>query len=147
MSIRRAVVLFLVPLFLVVGIPHALAQDGISIRIEKHARLTAGGGIEFTVHVTCGPLPGTPDFREGHAGATQARTGAAAEGGLSPDVVCDGVERIYTAQVSPITEAVFKRGPAVARASVIACNTVGDKQVCIQATAERRVIIRGPLAG
>ena len=147
MSIRRAFVLFLVPLVLVVGIPGALgAQDGISIRIENHARLTSGDGIAFWVHVTCGPLPGTEDFREGLAGATQARTGAAAEGGLSPDVVCDGVERVYTAELSPITEAVFRRGPAVARASVIACNTVGDEQVCIQATGQRRVIIRGPMA-
>jgi hypothetical protein len=148
MSIRRAVVVFLVPLVLIVGIPRTLgAQDAISIRIEQHARLTAGGGIAFRVHVTCGPLPGTEDFREGLAGASQAPTGAAAEGGLSPDVVCDGVERTYTAELSPITEAVFRPGPAVARASVIACNTVGDEQVCIQATAERRVIITGPLPG
>jgi hypothetical protein len=148
MSIRRAVVLFLVPLVLVAGVPGPLgAQDGISIRIEKHARLTAGGGIAFRVHVTCGPLPGTEDFREGLAGAGQARTGAEAEGGLSPDVVCDGVERLYTAELSPITDAVFRPGPAVARASVIACNTVGDEQVCIQATAQRRVIITGALAG
>jgi hypothetical protein len=148
MSIRRAFVLFLVPLVLVVGVPGTLgAQDAISIRIEKHARLTTGGGIAFTVHVRCGPLPGTEDFREGLAGAAQARTGAEAEGGLSPDVVCDGVERIYTAELSPITEAVFRPGPAVARASVIACNTVGEEQVCIQATAQRRVIISGPLPG
>jgi hypothetical protein len=148
MSIRRAFVLFLVPLVLVVGVPGTLgAQDAISIRIEKHARLTTGGGIAFTVHVRCGPLPGTEDFREGLAGAAQARTGAEAEGGLSPDVVCDGVERIYTAELSPITDAVFRPGPAVARASVIACNTVGEEQVCIQATAERRVIISGPLPG
>jgi hypothetical protein len=148
MPIRRAVVLLLVPLVLVVGVPGALgAQDAISIRIDKHARLTAGDGIAFQVHVRCGPLPGTEDFREGLAGASQARTGAEAEGGLSPEVVCDGVAQSYTAELSPITEAVFRPGPAVARASVIACNTVGDEQVCIQATAQRRVIIRGPSAG
>ena len=148
MSIRRAVVLFLVPLVLVIGVPGAVgAQDGISIRIEKHARLTAGGGIAFRVQVTCVPLPGMADFREGLAGAGQARTGAEAEGGLSPDVVCDGVEQSYTAELSPITEAGFRPGPAVARVSVIACNTVGDEQVCIQATAERRVVITGPLPG
>jgi hypothetical protein len=146
LSIRRAVVLFLVPLFLVIGIPHALAQDGISIRIEKHARLVTGGGIEFTVHVTCGPLPGTPDFREGLVGVTQARTGAMAEGGLSPDVDCEGGERVYIAVLSPF-EGAFKRGPAEATVTVIACNTVDGGQVCITQTAVRRVIIRGPSPG
>jgi hypothetical protein len=123
----------------------AQAQADISIEIQKHARLTSGGGVIFTVEIACGPLPGTEDFREGLAGATQLKTGAGAEGGLSPDIVCDGVERVYTAGVSLITEAAFKRGPARATAAVIACNTVGDEQVCIQASAERRIIISGRL--
>ena len=145
MFIRRAFVLFLVPVVLVIALAGTVrAQDGISIRIDKHARLATGSAIAFRVHVTCGPLPGTEDFREGLASAGQARTGAEAEGGLSPDVTCDGVARIYTAELSPLTDAVFRPGPAAARASVIACNTVGDDQVCIQATEERRVIITGP---
>jgi hypothetical protein len=62
---------------------------------------------------------------------------------LSPDVSCDGVERVYTAGVSLITEQQFKRGPAIARATVIACNTVGDEQVCVQGSAVRRLIVSG----
>jgi hypothetical protein len=121
------------------GVAHA--QNELSISIERHARLTDDGGIVFRVHVTCGPLPGSEDFREGLAGASQPWTGAEAEGGLSPDVICDGVERIYTAAFSSFTEAEFKRGPARASARVIACNTVGDDQVCVQGAAQRRVII------
>jgi hypothetical protein len=123
----------------------ARAQDELSISIERHARLTDDGGIVFRVHVTCGPLPGSEDFREGLAGASQAKTGAEGEGGLSPDVICDGVGRVYSAAVSSFTEAGFRRGPASASAGVIACNTVGDGQVCVQGGAQRRVIIAGPL--
>ncbi len=122
------------------------AEDGISIEINKHARLTADGSVTYTVRVTCGPLPGTLDFTEGLAGAGQAKTGAGAEGGLSPDIVCDGVERVYTAGISVITDAVFTRGPATAFVGVIACSTVGDQQVCVQASAQRRIIISGPPA-
>jgi hypothetical protein len=123
----------------------ARAQGHVSIWIEKHARLTADGGVIFRVHVACGPLPGTEDFREGFAGARQARIGAEGEGGLSPDIVCDGVERIYTAGLSTITDAVFVRGPAAGNAAVIACNTLGDQQVCVSASAQRQIIISGPL--
>jgi len=121
----------------------AAAQDGVTIEISKHARLTSDGSVTFTATVVCGPLPGTLDFTEGLAGAGQAKTGAGAEGGLSPDVVCDGVKRVYTAGVSLITDTVFKRGPATAFVSVIACNVVGDEQVCVQASAQRRIIISG----
>jgi hypothetical protein len=121
----------------------AAAQDGVTIEVSKHARLTSDGSVTFTATVTCGPLPGTLDFTEGLAGAGQAKTGAGAEGGLSPDVVCDGVERVYTAGVSLITEAVFRRGPATAFVGVIACNLVGDEQVCVQASARRRIVISG----
>lgn len=128
------------------GVPGmAGAQDDISISIDKHAQLTGDGAVTYTVRIACGPLPGTADFREGLAGAGQERTGAAAEGGLGPDVVCDGVERTYTAGVSLITEAPFKRGPAVAHVTVFGCNTVGDGQVCIHESAERRIIISGPV--
>jgi hypothetical protein len=121
----------------------AQAQGDISIEIDKHARLTPDGGVIFTVTITCGPLPGTEDFREGLAGASQEKTGAEAEGGLSPDVVCDGVERVYTAGISTITDAVFRRGPADARVAVTACNVVGDDQVCVHASAVRRIVITG----
>lgn len=126
-----------------VGTP-APAQSAISVEIEKHAQLTAGGSVLFRVHVTCGPLPGSPDFSQGHAGASQPRTGAGAEGGLSPDLVCDGVERVYTAGVSLITEEPFRFGPANASAAVIACSVVGDDQVCVQASAHRSIRIHGP---
>ena len=121
------------------------AHEQVSLRIEKHARLTADGGVIFRVRVSCGPLPGTEDFREGLAGAGQPRTGAGAEGGLSPDIVCDGVERVYTAALSTITDAVFRRGPADANATVIACNNIGDQQVCVTASTQRRIVISGPL--
>ena len=133
--------------FLLLAIAGALFPVGAhaqeaSISIEKHARLTVDGSITFTVRVSC-DLPGTLDFREGLAGAGQPRTGAGAEGGLSPDITCDGVERTYTAGISLITEQEFKRGPAIAHVTVIACNIVGEDQVCVQETAVRRVIVSG----
>lgn len=143
MPAKRALLLF-VPLLLAAVLPGVARADGLSISIEKHARPTAGGGVVFLVHVTCGPLPGTEDFREGLAGAAQARTGAEAEGGLSPEVVCDGAERTYTAALSRFTDDPFRRGPADAAVAVIACNTVGDEQVCLQAGTQRRIIIAGP---
>jgi len=121
----------------------AKAQGDVSIRVDKHARLTSDGAITFTVRVACGPLAGTEDFRQGLAGAGQQKTGAGAEGGLSPDLVCDGVERVYTAGISVITEAVFRRGPAVAFVAVIACNVVGDQQVCVEDSVRRRIVISG----
>lgn len=125
----------------------ARAQEDISIAIEKHARLTVDGGVVFVVTVACGPLPGTEDFREGLAGALQLKTGAEGEGGLSPDVICDGVQRVYTAALSPIADEAFRRGPAGASVSVIACNSVGLDQICQQASAQRRIVISGPLLG
>ena len=73
----------------------------------------------------------------------QAHSGAEAEGGLDGTVVCDGVQRTYTARLIPFTETVFKRGPAGAGASLIVCNVVGDEQICQQAATERSIIIRG----
>ena len=121
----------------------AKAQSEISIQIDRRAVPTSDGSITFRVRISCGPLPGTEDFREGLAGAGQRKTEAGAEGGLSPDVVCDGVERVYTAGISVITDAVFKRGPAVAFVAVIACNVVGDNQVCVEGSAQRRIIVSG----
>jgi hypothetical protein len=123
----------------------ARAQGEISISIDKHARLTSNGGVVFTVHMTCGPLPGTPDFTEALTSAGQEKRGATAEGGLSPDIVCDGVGRVYTASLSPLTDDVFVRGPAGARVSVTACSLIGDEQFCLTTTAERRIIVAGPL--
>jgi hypothetical protein len=137
---KRTVPFLLVAIAGVLLFPGVAQAQEVSISIERHARLTADGSITFRVRVSC-DLPGTEDFREGLAGAGQPKTGAAAEGGLSPDVICDGVERIYTAGVSLITEQEFKRGPALARAAVHACNTVGEEQVCAHASAVRRVIV------
>jgi hypothetical protein len=122
-----------------------LAQDNISISIEKHAQLTSDGAVIIMIQIACDPLPGTEDFQEALAGAGQPRTGAEAEGGIDGTVVCDGISRTYTARLSPFTEAVFKRGPADASASVLICNLVGDEQVCADGAAERRIIIRGHL--
>ena len=139
-SVRRYSVI-LSTLVAVLAVPTVAQAQEISVSIDRRATLTPDGSIAFTARISCS-LPGSPDFRQGLAGATQSRTGAAAEGGLSPDIVCDGVERTYTAGVSVITEDAFRRGPAIARASVIACNTVGEQQVCVQASAQRRVIVR-----
>ncbi|MDQ4006318.1 MAG: hypothetical protein M3135_08485 [Actinomycetota bacterium] len=140
----RRILLFLV-LSTVTLLPSAAQAQEISVRIGRQAQLTPDGSITFQVWVSC-ELPGTPDLREGLAGAGQARTGASAEGGLSPDIVCDGVERAYTAGISLISEEEFARGPATAHATVIACNTVGANQVCVQESARRRVIVRGRAA-
>jgi hypothetical protein len=145
---RATLRLLVFPLLVAAILPGAArAQGDVEISIERHARLTADGGIVFRVHVTCGPLPGSEDFREGFAGAVQQKTGAEGEGGLSPDVICDGEERVYTAGVSSFTESVFRRGPAHANAAVIACNSVGEGQVCVQGSAQRRVVVAGRLVG
>ena len=139
---KRTLALLLVVTALVGVNATAHAQDAISIAIEKHAQIT-GGGLTFQVKIVCGPLPGTADFREALAGAGQEKTGAGAEGGMGPDVVCDGIERTYTADVSLLTEATFKHGPARASATVIACNSVGDEQVCVQESIRSRIVISG----
>jgi len=142
MSGKRTVLFLLLAVSGVLLLPGGAQAQELSISIDKHARLTGDGSITFTVRVSC-ELPGTVDFRQGLAGAVQPKTGAAAEGGLSPDVICDGVEREYTAGVSLITDQEFRPGPALARATVIACNTVGEEQTCAQESAERRVIATG----
>jgi hypothetical protein len=123
------------------GMAHA--QGDVSISIARHAQLTTDGAVIIRVVIACDPLPGTEDFQEARAGAGQAKSGAAAEGGIDGTVVCDGIERTYTARLSPFTEAVFKRGPARAVASLVVCNVVGDRQVCEEGRAQRRIIIRG----
>jgi hypothetical protein len=122
-----------------------LAQDDVSISIEKHAQLTFDGAVIIMIQIACDPLPGSEDFQEALAGAVQPRTGAEAEGGIDGTVVCDGIPHTYTARLSPFTDAVFKRGPADANVSVLICNVVGDEQVCVDGATERRIIIRGHL--
>jgi hypothetical protein len=114
-------------------------------RIEKHGQLTSDGAAIIMIQIACDPLPGTEDFQEALAGAGQPKTGAGAEGGIDGTVVCDGISHTYTARLSPFTDAVFKRGPADASASLLICNLVGDEQFCVDGAAERRIIIRGPL--
>src|SRR5687768_17792482 len=86
----------------------AQAQDGISISIDKHAQITFGGGVIITVRIACEPLPGVEDFQEAFAGVQQAKTGADSEGGIDGTVVCDGLERIHTARLSPLDKT-FRR--------------------------------------
>ena len=118
-------------------------SPGISVEIERLARLTNDGIVVIQVHVTCGPFEGVEDFQEARAGAGQAKTNAGAEGGLDGTVVCDGVERVHTAHLGPHTDAAFKHGPAVARASFFLCMRVGDEQSCFQGAMSRRLILRG----
>jgi hypothetical protein len=122
----------------------AHAEPTVTMWIEKNAYQIPGGGVRFVVHVTCGPLPGSPDFREGFAGASQFKTKAEAEGGLSPDVTCDGGREVYTAALSAFTDEGFARGFGRANATVIACNSVGDQQVCVQGSSARQIYIRPP---
>jgi hypothetical protein len=119
---------------------------GIALTIEKHANLTAQGVVVIRVHVTCGPFAGFEDFQEAFAGATQPKTGAEAEGGMDGTVVCDGVERVHTAHLSPFTEVSFRHGPAGAGAALHVCMLVGDEQQCHQGSVNRRVILRGAAA-
>jgi hypothetical protein len=121
----------------------AQAQEEVSVSIAREARLGSDGAVIITVRITCGPLPGTEDFREAHAGAGQPKTGAAAEGGVDGTVVCDGTERVHTARMFPHTDEAFRRGPARATVTVFACNIVGDDQVCVEGSDQRRIVIRG----
>jgi hypothetical protein len=145
--LRRLCAAALVALAGIMALPAiVLAQDDdVSISIEKHGQLTSDGAVIITINIACDPLPGTEDFQEALAGAGQPKTGAEGEGGIDGTVVCDGISRTYTARLSPFTDAVFKRGPADASASVLICNLVGDEQVCIDGATERRIVIRGHL--
>lgn len=124
----------------------SLAQnDDITIAIAKHAELTPDGAVIIRIHIACDPLPGTEDFQEAHAGAGQPKSGAGAEAGLDGTVVCDGTAHTHTAHLFPHTDAVFRRGPARANASLFICNLVEDQQICVEGRTQRRIIIRGPL--
>lgn len=126
---------------MVLATPTAHAQDSIDIRIDQHARLTADGGVVLSISIKCGPLPGVEEFQEGFAGASQARTGAEAEGGIDGTVVCDGVRRRHTARLSSFTDERFRRGPARANATLFVCQLVGDDQMCFSDSAQRRIVI------
>ncbi len=134
----------LAALIVVALVPSAGAQSaGILLEIEKHAVLTRAGVVIIRIHITCGPFAGIEEFQEGHAGAGQSKTGASSETGIDGTVLCDGVERIHTAHLSPLDEAAFKRGPAGASASLIVCTLAGEEQMCFSGSTSRRVIIRG----
>jgi hypothetical protein len=116
---------------------------GISLMIQKHASLTQQGAAVIRIRIVCGPFEGVEEFQEGHAGGTQARTGATSESGIDGTVICDGVERTHTAHLSPFDGA-FKPGPARATASLFLCMLVEDEQMCFSGSASRRVIIQRP---
>jgi hypothetical protein len=125
-------------------VPGAGAQSaGILLEIEKHAVLTRAGLVIIRIHITCGPFAGIQEFQEGHAGGGQSKTGASSETGIDGTVLCDGVERIHTAHLSPLDEAAFKHGPASASASLFLCTLAGEEQMCFSGSTSRRVIIRG----
>lgn len=138
--IRKVAVVTGLALAAMLLVSPAHADDGVTVTIAKHARLTADGDVVILAFVRCGPLPGVEDFQETRAGIGQARTGGAGEGGLDGTVVCDGVERVHTARFSSFAEP-FQPGPARAVASVTACRLVGDDQVCFSDTETRQVII------
>lgn len=126
-----------------VGLAPASAANEITVSIAKHARLTPGGGLVIRVQVTCPQLPGSQDFQEAHAGASQDSTGAWSESGLDGTVVCDGLPHVHTAHFTSFAENPFKGGPASANASVIVCHLVGEEQVCATGSSARRIVIRG----
>src|SRR4030095_13258717 len=108
--VRRFRAATLVALAGIMALPAiVLAQDNISISIEKHGQLTSDGAVIIMIQIACDPLPGTEDFQEALAGAGQPRTGAEAEGGIDGTVVCDGISHTYTARLSPFTDAVQAR--------------------------------------
>jgi hypothetical protein len=134
----------LAALFVIAFSPQAQSQagGGISLAIEKHAILTQQGIVIFRVRITCGPFEGVEEFQEGFAGGSQERTGAESESGIDGMVVCDGVQRTHTVQLTSFGPP-FRHGPANANASVILCTLVGEEQVCFSGSTARRIIIRG----
>ena len=134
----------LAALIVVALAPQASAQSaGILLEIEKHAVLTRAGIVIIRIHITCGPFAGVEEFQEGHAGGGQNKTGASSETGIDGTVLCDGVERVHTAHLSPLDDAAFKHGPASASASLILCTLAGEEQMCFSGSTSRRIIIRG----
>lgn len=123
--------------------PQAYTQTaGISLVIEKHAVLNDQGVPIIRIHITCGPFEGFEEFQQGRAGGSQEKTGAVSESGIDGMVVCDGVERTHTAQLTPF-DVPFKHGPANAHAALFLCMLVGDEQTCFSGSTSRRVIIVG----
>lgn len=130
-------------LVVALGSSASAQSPGILVQIEKHAVLTRAGIVIIRIHITCGPFAGMQDFQDGHAGGGQEKTGASSETGIDGTVLCDGVERVHTAHLSPLDEATFKHGPAGASASLIVCMLVGEEQSCFSGSTARPVIIRG----
>jgi hypothetical protein len=143
MGFRKSLAV-LVALFAGTLTPQSSAQTpGILLEIEKHAVLTEAGLVVIRIHITCGPFVGVEDFQEGHAGGDQSKTGAESETGIDGTVLCDGVERVHTAHLSPLTDAAFKHGPASASASLLVCMLAGEEQMCFSGSTARRIIIVG----
>jgi hypothetical protein len=142
MDEKRALTLF-AALVLAALCRQAHAEPGISLAIDKHARLTEQGAIVISIQVVCGPFAGFEEFQDALAGAFQEKHGAEAEGGIDGTIVCDGVERTHTARLSSFTDTGFKHGPAGANASLFICTLVQDEQICFQGGTQRTVVIRG----
>ena len=144
MRSNRNMVTILAALIVAALLPNAFAQTpGISLQIEKHAVLTRTGLVRIRINITCGPFAGVEEFQEGHAGGGQSKTGAESETGIDGTVLCDGVMRVHTAHLSPLTDAAFKHGPAGASASLIVCMLDGEEQMCFSGSTSRRIIIGG----
>ena len=134
----------LAALIVVALVPSAGAQSaGILLEVEKHAVLTRAGRVIIRIHITCGPFAGIQEFQDSLAGVGQNKTGATSESGIDGTVLCDGVERVHTAQLSPLEEAAFKHGPAGVGATLTVCTRVGEEQMCFSGSTSRGIIIRG----
>ena len=141
---RKHLVAAVSALMLLVVAESAAAQPtGIAITIDKHGQLTSDGVALIRMDIVCGPFAGFEEFQEALAGGFQTKSGAEAEGGIDGTVVCDGVEREYTAHLSSFNEIQFRPGPAQFTASLFVCMLVGDEQQCYHGSTTRRVILRG----
>jgi hypothetical protein len=117
-------------------------EDDVLVAIAKYAVPTHDGSIVIRIHIACEPMWGFEEFQQGHAGGSQARTGAWSETGIDGTIVCDGQAHTHTARLYPF-EGVFKRGGARANASVFICNLIGDEQFCVSGSSARKIVIRG----
>jgi hypothetical protein len=117
-------------------------EDDILVAIAKYGVPTYDGGIIIRIHIACEKVWGVEEFQEGYAGASQARTGAWSETGIDGMVVCDGQARTHTARMYAY-EGRFKKGGALANASVFVCYLIGDEQFCISGSSARKIVVRG----
>lgn len=143
MKPKLASVVLIALLAFLFSAPSHTQAPGVSLLIEKHASLLPQGIVVIRIRIVCGPFAGIEEFQEGHAGGSQPRTGASSETGIDGTVICDGIERTHTAQLSPLDERNFKPGPASASAFFFLCTLDGEEQMCFSGATSRRVIIRG----